>query len=164
MIPRIFVSDALGLLGLYESALPSTRTSVLDKMTDCLERGELRFPREVVDELRIIDRGGHLAAWSSGLGRTKDLWPSDIMYQRDVMKVVVQLGYDEGFQTLDDSEPIVSPVSRLCFGLAAGGTAFHVVTTDTGTHPLVPTMEQFSNAAGWSILNPEKCARELDLY
>ncbi|MBU1250240.1 MAG: hypothetical protein KJ659_12710 [Actinobacteria bacterium] len=160
---EVVVADALGLMGLLALVEPEDYRDLFDNVTTCLETGALRFPREVVDEIHVIARNEFLSGWASGLGATRDQWTSDIVHQRQVMRLVANLGYDEGFVSLDNHDPAISHVARMCFDLQKRNIEFCVLTTDVGSGPLAPTMEQICTGAGWTIRTPRACALALDL-
>lgn len=162
-MPAIIIADATGLLGLHSLA-PATKVGALfDAVTLRLEAGTLRFPREVVDELQVIARFEFIAGWASGLGSTRDKWTSEVVYMRPVMALVSNLGYEEGFDSLDGQDPSSAYVARMCFDLEAQGADFRVLSTDLGSGPLSPTMEQICGAAGWDIISPQDCLTHLSL-
>ncbi|WP_402840314.1 hypothetical protein [Microbacterium sp. GXS0129] len=162
-MPPIIIADATGLLGIHRLATPSRYYDLYEALTDRLEAGSLRFPREVVDELRVINRAEYTAAWASGLGSFKDLWTSEIVYLRQVMTLVSGLGYAEGFDSLDGQDPSIAFVARMCFDLQAQGVEFYVLTTDFGSGPLSPTMDQICASAGWKTISPQDCVTHLSL-
>lgn len=162
-MPAIVIADATGLLGLHNLA-PATKISALfDAVTLRLEAGTLRFPREVLDELQVIARYEFIAGWASGLGSTRDKWTSEVVYMRPVMALLSNLGYEEGFVSLDGQDPSSAFVARMCFDLEAQGVDFQVLSTDLGSGPLSPTMEQMCNSAGWKVVSPQNCLEDLSL-
>lgn len=160
---EIVVADASGLIGLSHLVQAGELRGLFDKVTKRLEVGQLRFPREVVEELHVVARNDFLSGWASGLGSARDSWTADIAHQRQVMSLVSAVGFDEGFETLDDKDPAISFVARMCFDLDARGIDFCVLTTDLGSVPLLPTMEQLCLEAGWTIRTPSECAKQLVL-
>jgi hypothetical protein len=162
-MPPIIIADATGLLGLHSLA-PATKVGALfDAVTLRLEAGTLRFPREVVDELQVIARYEFIAGWASGLGSTRDKWTSEVVHLRQVMTLVTRLGYEEGFVSLDGSDPSIAYVARMCFHLQAQSVDFRVLSSDLGNGPLSPTMEQICGEAGWQIISPQDCVTRLSL-
>lgn len=162
-MPPIVIADATGLLGLH-GLVPTTKVrDLFEAVTLRLEAGTLRFPREVVDELQVIARNEFIAGWASGLGSTRDKWTSEIVHLRQVMNLVSGLGYVEGFDSLDGQDPSSAYVARMCFDLQAQGVEFAVLSTDFGSGPLSPTMDQICSAAGWDIISPQDCATHLAL-
>jgi hypothetical protein len=159
----IVIADATGLLGLHHLASTAKVVALFDAVTQRLEDGALRFPREVVDELQVIARDEFIAGWASGLGSSRDKWTSQVVHMRQVMKLVSNLGFDEGFESLDKQDPSIAYVARMGFELASQGVEFSVLSTDFGSGPLSPTMQQICDAAGWNMISAKDCAIDLSL-
>jgi hypothetical protein len=132
-------------------------------MTKAVENAQLRFPREVVDELNVTARLEQVAAWASGLGTHLNDFRGNIRYSRPLMAHVANCGFEEGFEDLDGKEPAAAGVGRLACQYSEGGATFWVATEDIGELPLRPTMVQICLQAGWGIVDAESCLRGLGL-
>lgn len=159
----VIVADPTGLAGLLSRAKPGAASALFDQVTTHLEAGAIRFPREVVEELHIVARNDFLSGWASGLGDKKDKWTSEAVYMRQVMRLAVDMGFDDGFLSLDNRDPAIAFVARMCFDLEDQGVQFCVLSEDTGSSPLSPTMEEVCAEAGWIFINPDDCVARLNL-
>lgn len=159
----VIVADPSGLLGLLSRAKPGGAKSLFDQVTSHLTAGTLRFSREVVEELHIVARNDFLSGWAAGLGDKKDKWTSEAVYMRQVMRLAVDLGFEDGFVSLDNRDPAIAFVARMCFELEDQGIKFCVLSEDTGSNPLSPTMEELCAEAGWEFINPDECVARLKL-
>ncbi|TFC71613.1 hypothetical protein [Cryobacterium sp. TMT2-4] len=157
------IADAQGLIGLLDLVPKSDQKPLFDNVTRCFESGRLRFPQEVIEELHIIARNDFISGWGTGLGATRDAYTADIAYLRPLMALVACLGFSEGFEALDNKDPAIIHVGRLAFELQDRKVPFCILSTDSGTNPLVPTMEQLCDEAGWAMEGPAKCAELLSL-
>lgn len=159
----IVVADASGLIGLLARAQPGCAKPLFDQVTAHVHAGSMRFPREVVEELHIVARNDFLSGWAAGLGDTKDKWTSEAVYMRQVMGITSALGFDDGFVSLDNRDPAIAYVARMCFDLEDQGLEFFVLSEDTGSNPLSPTMEALCAEADWPFITPADCVARLGL-
>ncbi|MGY4712573.1 hypothetical protein ACXDF8_23970 [Mycolicibacterium sp. CBM1] len=136
---------------------------LLTGLSKLVDRAELGFPREVCSELEIIAREEPIWAWANGLTSKLDPFAADIVYMRTLMANAVELGFEDGFESLEKGENGFGPVCRLCFHLQAEEREFVLATEDTGETPLRPTMEQIANHVGWTRIDAATALEHLGL-
>jgi len=149
------IADALGLVDLWAAcdSSPSKRLALLVALTELVEDQVLRFPKEIADELAVVDRGGHLASWAAGLGSHLNSFNANYKYNLPLMQYAKELGFEEGFQSLDGKDPAVVAAGRLACEYSATAVEFAILTGDLGKAPLRPTMEQLCDHAGWTVID-----------
>lgn len=146
------LADAPGLMELVGLFDPDSRSESWPVLTERVENYDLRFPREVVDELQVLARDDQVASWAGGLGGHISEHRADIGFMRPLMSLVASIGSTGGFATLDGKEPAISAVARLAFAYEHSGLDFVVMTGDIGTHPLRPTMEELCASKTWNVV------------
>ncbi|MEV4237050.1 hypothetical protein AB0J47_17945 [Nocardia sp. NPDC049737] len=159
----VFLADASALQGMFELFAPPNIHRLVDRLTKAVDDRELGFPREVVTNLQVVARDDPVSFWAGGLGRRLNHFRADIVHDRTLMKHVDALGFEEGFETLDGSDPCIASIGRLACQYQHERTEFTVVTEDVGEGPLSPTMEQLCTTALWPYCDASACIRYLGL-
>lgn len=157
------IADASALHEMCRVVDPSNHPALLADLTDCVDKEELGFPREVCSELQVIARDEPIWAWASGLTNKLDRFAANISFIRPFMRHVHGLGFTHGIEHLEKGASCLAPVGRLCLSLTQDGVDFVLATEDTGTVPLRPTMEQIANRANWPVIDAVGALNHLGL-
>jgi hypothetical protein len=133
-----------------------------ESLQDAVSVQAFGFPRSVVDELEVLGRHTGVLAWAKALGPGLRPFAPDIKYRRWVMKQVADMGYENGFESLDDADPSIADVMALARQRAQQGRRFVIATSDIGAAPLGPTMEEVCHYVGWTSVSPYEALNHLE--
>ena len=160
---RLLLLDASSLLIIRNITRPDCLNELLAEVTMHLQKGDIGFPKEVANELKIIGRYEPVTHWSVGLGKSLKQYAAHFNHVSNVMEVIADLGFDEGIDKPDGSEPSLPYAAAAAFRFHSSGRDCCVVSEDTGFLPHRPSMEQLCNALGCSMIRTREALSELGL-
>ena len=136
---------------------------LIGRFTVQIEKGRAGFPGQVVDELKVLARDEPITRWCIGLGRTLKAYAALNEYVVPVMETVAELGYEEGVENPDGSEPSLIYAAALACRYLQENRTVSVVTEDRGSLPLRPSMETLANELGIDTITTQWALTKLDL-
>jgi hypothetical protein len=162
-VEGILLFDVSGLLRLSDITKQADFNELLEALTQHIEKGKAGFPRRVVEELKVLARDEPITQWCIGLGNGIRHCNPTYSYFQAIMDVVAELGFDEGLENPDGSEPsFIYTVARSYFWRLDGQEVV-IVSEDVGDHPLRPTMEQLCDRLSCPMIDARSAVRELSL-
>jgi hypothetical protein len=162
-VSAIYLADAFAIREMGFCVPAKHRPQLWSHLTDAVEDGRLGFPKEVAEHLAVVARDEQAASWAAGLGASLGIYATNIKFNRPFMKIVYDLGFDQGIESLDDKDTGIIALGRLACEYAKLGTPFIIATEDLGVGPLAPTMEQICGHTGWQMENAKDCLNGLGL-
>ena len=159
----LYLADATALLGIQGCLEPDSADEVWAKLTKCVEEFAFGFPHLVVEDLKVRARGQQVISWAHGLGASLNQFRADVKYDRWVMANAVELGFDSGFESIDGSELSVVHVCRKARDCAARSVDFVIVTEDSTSGPMRPSLTEFCEHVDWPYCGIRTCMKDLGL-
>lgn len=160
---RVLVFDASGLMKVRDLARPYALVELVDELRIRVEKGRAGFPSQVVEELKVLARDESITQWAIGLGRTLKAYRAPYDFVIPVMEVVCDLGFDEGLESPDGSEPSIVYAAAAACRARHEGRKVCLVSEDVGGLPHRPSMMELASALSIDIVSARTALLELGL-
>jgi len=150
---RVSHKDAPALMGLRGCCDTEQFLGMLQRLTELVEDGILRFPRAVMKDLQVVAKGEPITAWVIGLGKSLRLFSVDYEYKLAVMQMIQdEFQYDAGLEDMNGGDPAIIELAATGHMFESLNLDFWIVSEDRGTAPLRPTMEQICQLRNWPMV------------
>jgi hypothetical protein len=101
-VSSIYLADAFAIREMGLCVPAKHRPQLWSHLTEAVEDNRLGFPKEVAEHLAVVARDEQAASWAAGLGASLGPYATNIKFNRPLMKIVYDLGFDQGIESLDE--------------------------------------------------------------
>jgi hypothetical protein len=158
------VIDSSALLAIGGCTSKARFPELLNSLTARVQDSILWLPRAVVKELSVMGRDESVTFWGIGLGNALRPFSADIEHKIAIMhELQLEMGYEEGIEDVDGSEPAIVEVCAIAHMLRARTIPFRIISEDRGLAPLRPTMAEMCAHFEWVMVDVREGLKGLDL-
>ena len=156
--------DAPALMAVRGCCDPGQFPELLVSLSELVEEGTLRFPRAVINDLRVYARGEQITAWAIGVGRRVRDYAAFADDKLVIMQMIqLEFGYDSGLEDMDGNEPAIIDLAATGHMFESMNKPFWMISEDRGSAPLRPTMEEICQFRTWPMLSASDGLKSLGL-